>query len=136
MTSVGRFGFPKTSRIRQRREFQDILEHGTKAICPHMVLFARRRAESGCHLGPRLGLVVSRKVGESVTRSRVKRQLRESFRILRPDLNKIDELLDLDLVVVARASAARLESVQFASALSGCIQRMLRILNEKGRSSC
>jgi ribonuclease P protein component len=50
----------------------------------------------------RLGLTVSGKVGNSVTRSRVKRLLREVFRKLRAALPP-----SLDVVVVARPSAAK-----------------------------
>lgn len=50
----------------------------------------------------RLGLTVSGKVGNSVTRSRVKRLLREVFRKRRAALPP-----SLDVVVVARPSAAK-----------------------------
>lgn len=133
VTPVGRFGFPKTSRIRHRRDFQDILEHGIKAICPHVVLFVRRRVASSVPAGPRFGLIVSRKVGESVTRNRVKRRLRESFRTMRPDLMKYPEISELDFVVVARHSASDLATSQLAAALSQCFARLMRNLGEKGR---
>ena len=46
---------------------------------------------------PRLGLSVSRKVGNAVVRNRWKRLLREAFRISRQDLPA-----GIDLIVVAR----------------------------------
>ncbi len=49
----------------------------------------------------RLGVVVSKKVGGSVVRSRVKRLLRESFRLHQYELAQ-----SLELVLVARPSIA------------------------------
>ena len=50
---------------------------------------------------PRLGLSVPRKVGNAVTRNRVRRRLREVFRSALPDIPS-----NLDLVVSARPAAA------------------------------
>jgi putative membrane protein insertion efficiency factor/ribonuclease P protein component len=50
---------------------------------------------------PRLGLSVSRRVGNAVTRNIVRRRLREIFYSALPDISS-----DLDLVVSARPAAA------------------------------
>jgi ribonuclease P protein component len=51
----------------------------------------------------RLGVTASRKVGNAVVRNRVKRRIREWFRLGGQEL-----VAGIDLVVIARASAARL----------------------------
>jgi ribonuclease P protein component len=53
------------------------------------------------HGTPRLGLSVSRKVGNAVVRNAVRRRLREVFHACVPDISG-----DLDLVVSARPAAA------------------------------
>jgi len=53
--------------------------------------------------GRRLGLTVSRRVGNAVQRNRVKRRLREFFR-----LNK-DRLPVADIVIIAQPGAAELD---------------------------
>lgn len=65
---------------------------GRKVTGPDLLLWIRRQSEpphpapAGSTSGPRLGLSVSRKVGGSVRRSRVKRLLREAFRLNRQRL--------------------------------------------------
>lgn len=66
---------------------------------------------------PRLGLTVSRKVGNAVVRNRVKRQVREWFRASRDQLEGA-----WDVVVIARRRASELESAESGPELS----RLLR----------
>ncbi len=51
--------------------------------------------------GPRLGLSVSRKVGDAVARNRVKRVIREQFAVHGQELGA-----DTDVVVIARPGVA------------------------------
>lgn len=67
---------------------------------------------------PRLGLAVSRRVSKrAVERNRIRRQIRESFRLRRPDLEPSD------YVVVARTAAAGTDGRQLRTALDELWQR-------------
>lgn len=57
-------------------------------------------------VGPRLGLVVGRKVGPAVRRNRVKRLLREFFR------RHQERLPSADIIILAKKGAARLTYAQ------------------------
>lgn len=85
--------WPKSARLRRRREFLEVQGKGTKAQGQYLTGLARR-SKSGSQ---RLGVTVSTKVGNAVVRSKVKRWIREAFR-------KNRQLLpaDLDLVLIAR----------------------------------
>ncbi len=93
--------FGRDRRIRRRADFVRIQSRGERASTPHFVLLVAAR-DGG--LGrSRLGVVVTKKVGNSVVRSRLKRLCRECFRTwpgLVPD--------GVDLVVIARPGADEL----------------------------
>jgi ribonuclease P protein component len=123
-----RVAFPKEARVRVSRDYRAALDEGTKTVCHRLVLFGRRRtAESPLRRDAvRLGLVVSRKVGNSVVRNRVKRHLREAFRHFRAELEEVPALAGLDVVALARANAADADSDTLTNDLRHCLKRLAR----------
>lgn len=91
------FGLPKSCRLRKRPEFLATQRRGRKLITKSFLFFALPVE----HGGVRLGITVSRKVGVAVVRNRVKRLLREAFRLHQHELPS-----GLDLVAIARSEAA------------------------------
>lgn len=75
----------------------------------------------------RLGITVSRKVGNAVVRNRVKRRIREWFRAQREPLGA-----GVDLVVIGRAAAAGLEYSNFAAELSKLSSAAVRGARQAG----
>jgi ribonuclease P protein component len=69
-----------------------------------VVLVSERENPLGEALNSRLGVTVSRKVGGAVVRNRVKRRIREWFRVRRASLGG-----GRDWVVIGRATAAGLD---------------------------
>jgi ribonuclease P protein component len=102
------FGFGRERRVRRRSEFLRIQSRGERVSTPHFVmLVAARPPAKDCpaprEARPRLGVVVTKKVGNAVVRARVKRLCRECFRLW-PDLLPPG----IDLVVIARQGAGEL----------------------------
>lgn len=82
--------------VRKNSEFQYIYKNGTSYANRLLVMYVVKSGEEG----NRIGISVSKKVGNSVVRHRFVRLVRESFR-----LNKDILKNNIDIVVVARAAA-------------------------------
>ena len=69
-------------------------------------------------MAPRLGIAVSRRVSpKAVVRNRIRRQVRESFRLKRP------YLASMDYVVLAQPDAAAMNRAELRAALENLWQR-------------
>ena len=98
--------YPKAARLRRRPEFLAIQRDGHRRHTPHLVVI--RRATSGP--GSRLGVTVSKRIGNAVVRNRVKRLLREVFRVRHADIRP-----PIDVVVIAKPGAGTLSYAQAAT---------------------
>ena len=78
--------FPKSRRLLRKAEFDAVFAAKHSAADRMLVVYARPN-DAG---HPRLGLVVSRKVGGAVRRNRWKRLLREAFRLAQHELPAVD----------------------------------------------
>lgn len=71
-------------RLRQRHEFRVVQSKGRRVHTRHFVLLVHaalpRRPESTACPPSRIGITVTKKVGNAVERNRVKRRVREVFR--------------------------------------------------------
>jgi ribonuclease P protein component len=74
--------FPDRYRIRRQADFDRVFGSGAVAADPVLVGYATANGLPHC----RLGLSVSRKVGNAVLRNRWKRLIREAFRRCRSQL--------------------------------------------------
>lgn len=120
-------GFPARLRIKQRRDFLRVQRGGRKHQLRHFMVFAARRvppSESSSPTGSppalptRLGITVTRKIGNAVARNRIKRLVREVFRQNRERLPS-----GLDLVWVAKQGAAEADFAAVLSDLEALLRR-------------
>lgn len=120
--------YPKSVRLRRSAEYRRAMDQGVKVVCPMVVLFGQPRADGASGSGVRFGIVASKKVGGAVTRNKIKRRLREAFRHVRKDLDAIPALAAVDLVVLARHTAANASTQEMTSGLLGCAKRLAKAL--------
>jgi ribonuclease P protein component len=73
------FGISKEMRLRQRIDYLAVQSGGRKLHGRHVLAIARQRADA--NLAGRLGLTVTKKVGNAVVRNRIKRLVREWLRL-------------------------------------------------------
>lgn len=103
-------------RLRKRKQFQYVYHRGKSCACRELVLLYVRNSRL------QVGFSVSRKVGNSVVRNRVKRRLREQFRARMPQVKPGF------YIIVARQSAARADSKALGAAMDSVLKRQNLLL--------
>ncbi len=114
---MNNFGLKKTHKILDRSEFLRLSKSGKK-IQDHSFIAVFMPGES---LWSRLGITVSKRVGNAVVRNRVKRIIREWFRI-----NKSCIQGCWDINVIAKRTAAGLNSHQVFMSLEKIFDKLGR----------
>ena len=88
--------YPHSESLKKNRDFQLVYKEGKSRANRYLVLYVK---ENGLEKN-RLGVSVSKKVGNSIVRHRITRLIRESYRLHEDMFNS-----GLDMVVIARVSA-------------------------------
>ena len=77
--------------LRNNREFQMVYNEGNSKANRYLVLYYRKNDLEY----NRLGISVSKKVGNSVPRNRIKRLIKENYRLLEKDIKENNSLVIL-----------------------------------------
>lgn len=90
----------KLDRLRKNVEFRVVYKRGRSFSTDLLVLYVFKNNKRSVENINRVGIVVSKKVGKSTVRNRVKRLIRESYRLNSSQFKGI-----YDFVIVARGKA-------------------------------
>ena len=107
--------FVRADRLLQSRDFKRVLESGERWSSQSFAIFLSTQQPRSQPAGipwPKLGVTVSKRVGNAVVRNRIKRRVREWFRHNRQGLPA-----EKDVVVIARPAAKGLSGSDIAAAL-------------------
>jgi ribonuclease P protein component len=107
---------PSSRRIRSSLDFAKIYEQRNRAGDEHLLVFASLNGLAY----PRVGLSVSRKHGNAVRRARLKRLLREAFRLSQHELPS-----GVDFILIPRPGST--------AGLDGFRGSLLRLAQRLGR---
>ncbi|WP_394700305.1 ribonuclease P protein component [uncultured Desulfosarcina sp.] len=110
-----RNAFTKADRIRRPSEYRTLSKNGNRHYSDYFIIISRKNQI----LRSRLGVTVSKRVGKAVTRNKIKRIIRETFRLNR---SRLPEQVDLN--VIAKASAAKIEAEEIRRHLIRCFKRL------------
>lgn len=117
--STQRHTFRKSQQIRSSLEYADIFEQKVRASNPCLLIYGRKSPTSWS----RIGLSVSRKHGNSIRRHRLRRLLREAFRLSQHQLPQ-----GYDWILIPKVSNQHTVP-QFQSALVEITSRIAKKLN-------
>lgn len=87
----------KTKALKLNKDFRRLYYRGKNIACGYVVVYVQKNRLRG----NRLGITCSKTVGKAVVRNRIKRLIRESYRLSEPQLKN-----GYDIVIVARTRAA------------------------------
>lgn len=102
------FRMNQSESLRKNNDFKEIYRTGKSFANKYLVMYVKKNNFSY----NRIGISVSKKVGNSVVRHRITRLIRESYRLSEDSL-----LGGLDIIVVARVSAKGKDYSEIESAL-------------------
>ncbi len=116
--SETRLTFGKSKRLRGRGVFKEIMDARARVDGPAIAVHARPN-QGSTH---RLGISIGRRVGSAALRNRIKRLIREAFRLQQHEFPRVHPA-PYDLVVVVRQHEP-LALLHYSTALSDAVKRL------------
>ena len=101
--------------VKENYEFRRIYRKGRSAVSPYFVVYCLKNRAGAS----RLGITVSKKLGHAVVRNRVRRRLREIYR-----LNSSQLKTGWDIVIVARSRCVGAEYSRMNAAFMAACEKM------------
>ncbi len=104
-----------TVSIKENRDFRRLYSSGKTAANAYLAVYCRRNKTAV----NRLGLTVGTRIGKAVVRNRIRRLIRESYRLREERVKK-----GYDIVVVARTRAAGAPYKKIDTALGALLKKV------------
>lgn len=115
---INQLTFIRELRLLTPSDFDHVFSQSTRLGSPYITLVVRKNSLSH----PRLGFAIAKKqVKHAHERNRLKRVIREYFRLTQHELPKVD------IVVMARSAVIELDNVALRQVLDKLWQRLLLI---------
>ena len=119
---MANYTFPREVRLLTSRDYNKVFKNPVRLSAPGLLILATKN-ENLDH--PRLGLVIPKKVlKRAVWRNRVKRQVRESFRLYQHTFP------NADLVVMAKPKIGEINNADLSTSLKRLWEQISRRLEK------
>ena len=122
------FRFQKKLRLLRTTDFRRVYAQRQSVAIGPLVMYGAQQVTKLCHA--RIGISVSRRVGNAVVRNQWKRRLREAFRKVKQQFSE-----DLDVVVVVRTTGKPASGEKAAQDTEQLLLSLLNRLRPKIRHS-
>ena len=99
---MGIYSFPKEERLRKKEDFERILKEGKVYYYPPIIVYINKKGERR-----RLGISINKKVGSAVIRNRIKRLIREVYRLNRPYI-----LDNVEILVIVKPDGKKIKKLE------------------------
>ena len=114
---MSNYTYTKADRLRKRSEFIYVSQFGKKVQNKHFVAYCCQNQRETM----RLGVTVTKRIGKAAARNRIKRSIREHFRLNRKQFHSF-----LDMNIIAKTEAADLTSEEIFLSLKGLFEKIQR----------
>src|SRR3954453_22483829 len=111
----------KEYRVKKNKEFQEAFQKGKSVANRQFVVYVLKEPDQK-HF--RIGLSVSKKIGNAVTRNQIKRYVRQVFHEFDGQLHN-----DVDYVIIARKPTATMDFAEIQESLSHVL-RLAHVLKK------
>jgi ribonuclease P protein component len=85
-----------STTLKENYEFRNLYNRGRSSSSKHLVMYCRKNRRSA----NRYGISISKKVGNAVTRNKIRRRLKEIYR-----LNEAGLRIGFDIVMIAKVKS-------------------------------
>jgi ribonuclease P protein component len=117
---VVNYSFSRELRLLTPDDFQPVFKNAVPAVSPHLTLLARKNNLDH----PRIGMAIPKKhIKLAVGRNRIRRIVREQFRL------KQHQLPAIDIVVIAKAGIADLSNQEINKVLDKLWRKLVQRCN-------
>jgi len=117
---VVNYSFSRELRLLTPDDFQPVFKNAIPAVSPHLTLLARKNSLDH----PRIGMAIPKKhIKRAVGRNRIRRIVREQFRLQQHQLPAID------IVVIAKAGIADLSNQEINTILDKLWRKLVQRCN-------
>lgn len=116
----------KEFRVKKNKEFQEIFQKGKSVANRQFVLYSLKKKDQE-HF--RIGLSVSKKLGNAVTRNQIKRYIRQVFHELEEQIHN-----DIDFVIIARKPVVEMDFFEIKQSLTHVL-RLARVVKKQVQKS-
>lgn len=112
----------KELRIKKNKEFQQVFQNGKSFANRQFVVYVLKKQDQESF---RIGLSVSKKLGNAVTRNQIKRYIRQTFLELKDEVRPGN-----DYVIIARKPAAEMGMQEIKKSLEHVL-KVARVLKKR-----